>query len=200
MFLRLNDNESALIQTIAWLWTGNKPLSESMLVYSIDAYVTQSRWVKIWLVITQPCSDSLELIMSPLSRPQWSESLRAHYVIPCHLSLKNTILSTSQPFIRYIKGVHMKKNGLPSDSQPYYLQFIVLESRSSDWFTSQSPTRKSIQEHHGLTLMGNCILHLKPLHYPNSCFGDLTTNMQHEEFSSDFCVSFFNFGTFNIVV
>ena len=67
-WILLNDNESALVQTITWLWT-EKPLSESMMAYHIDVYVTQPWWVSMRLVITHPFSDSLKLILSPYISP-----------------------------------------------------------------------------------------------------------------------------------
>ena len=33
------DNKSALVQVMAWCWTGNKPLPESMLTQFSDAYM-----------------------------------------------------------------------------------------------------------------------------------------------------------------
>ena len=43
----LIDDMAALIQIMAWLQTGNKPLSEAMLVHCTDAYMHHSpQWVK----------------------------------------------------------------------------------------------------------------------------------------------------------
>ena len=36
-----NDNNPALVQIMAWCWTSNKPLSESMLTQFIDVYMWQ---------------------------------------------------------------------------------------------------------------------------------------------------------------
>ena len=36
------DNMAALVEIMAWRWTGAKPLSEPMMVYCIDAYVQHS--------------------------------------------------------------------------------------------------------------------------------------------------------------
>ena len=33
------DNNPALVQVMAWRWTGDMPLSEPMLVWFIDAYM-----------------------------------------------------------------------------------------------------------------------------------------------------------------
>ena len=33
------DNKSALVQVMAWLWRGDKPLLEPMLTHFIDAYL-----------------------------------------------------------------------------------------------------------------------------------------------------------------
>ena len=33
------DNKSAVVQVMAWRWTGNKPLPEQMLTQFIDAYM-----------------------------------------------------------------------------------------------------------------------------------------------------------------
>ena len=35
----LNDNKAALVQVIAWRWTGDKPLPEPMLTQFTDAYM-----------------------------------------------------------------------------------------------------------------------------------------------------------------
>ena len=33
------DNKPALVQVMAWHWTGNKPLSEPMLIWFTDTYM-----------------------------------------------------------------------------------------------------------------------------------------------------------------
>ena len=45
LFLGTTDNKKALIQEMAWRWTGNMPLSEPMLTQFIDTN-TRGRWVK----------------------------------------------------------------------------------------------------------------------------------------------------------
>ena len=64
-----------------WLWMGNKPLSESIMVYHIDAFVTRPWWVKMWFVMTHQCSDSLELIMSVLVRIMSYTLLNQQWII-----------------------------------------------------------------------------------------------------------------------
>ena len=45
------DNESALVQVMAWRRTGDRPLPESMLAHFTDAYMCrQGRWVTFLMV------------------------------------------------------------------------------------------------------------------------------------------------------
>ena len=41
----LIDNKSALIQKMAWCWTGDKPLSGPMMAYFTDEYMRHARYI-----------------------------------------------------------------------------------------------------------------------------------------------------------
>ena len=41
-----NDNKSALVQVMAWHWTGNKPLPEPVMTHFTEAYVSITKTLK----------------------------------------------------------------------------------------------------------------------------------------------------------
>ena len=119
---------SALVQIMAWCRTGDKPLSEPMLVYVVLVYicVTRSQWVHTSCVyVTSVISMTLELF------PRLKSILNNHSVLPvlrkciytgpCFQSTTSTLELTTSSKISFLTFAPKRTILIGSACLPYEL-------------------------------------------------------------------------------